>query len=325
VAVLLALCCCLSAAHSQWCEKTLLLPDTFGGLKSPGCLTYDSANNTIYVGGGNCVLAIDGTTNQKIARIPAGSPAVLCYNPTNNKVYCANLYSNNVTVIDGATNGVLATVVTGGGPAALCYNPTDNKVYSANSGSNDATVIDGATDSVVATVAAGNAPRALCYDSTYNRVYCANDSSDDITVIDGSTDSVIATIGVGAGPSALAWNPVQNRVYVANYGGSSISVLRDSGGVGIEEYYEPRAESPRPAPTFVRGILFLPRDMTELPGNSDRVPRLSLMDAAGRKIMALLSGANDVRELAPGVYFVREDPQAANAKSQAIRKVVLAR
>ena len=43
----------------------------------------------------------------------------------------------------------------------------------------------------------------------------------------------------------------------------------------------------------------------------------------GRQVMALHPGANDVSALAPGVYFVREEPQAASLKSQAIRKVVL--
>ena len=65
----------------------------------------------------------------------AGSdPYALCYNPTNNKVYCANDSSDNVTVIDGATDSVIATVTAGSDPCALCYNPTDNKVYCANYG-----------------------------------------------------------------------------------------------------------------------------------------------------------------------------------------------
>ena len=68
LAVLLAVCCCLSAAHSQWLEKTIYLPDSLGPLTGLRCLVFDSANNTVYVGGerGNCVLAIDGATNQKI-------------------------------------------------------------------------------------------------------------------------------------------------------------------------------------------------------------------------------------------------------------------
>jgi len=58
-----------------------------------------------------------------------GGPCALVYNPTNNKVYCANDYSDNVTVIDGATNGVITTIGAGDYPCALVYNPTNNKVY----------------------------------------------------------------------------------------------------------------------------------------------------------------------------------------------------
>jgi hypothetical protein len=80
------------------------------------------------------------------------------------------------------------------------------------------------------------------------------------------------------------------------------------------------------APTIVRNVLFLPWDMTEIrPGISDRVPRPSLLDAAGRKVMDLKPGANDVSGLSPGVYFVRDVPQASSHKRQAVRKVVLTR
>jgi len=45
-----------------------------------------------------------------------------------------------------------------------------------------------------------------------------------------------------------------------------------------------------------------------------------LLDVSGRKVLELHPGANDVRALAPGVYFVRE--AQAQAQAQAVRKVV---
>jgi len=59
-------------------------------------------------------------------------PVALVYNPTNNKVYCANYESDNVTVIDGATDSVITTIMVGDAPRSLGYNPTNNKVYCAN-------------------------------------------------------------------------------------------------------------------------------------------------------------------------------------------------
>jgi hypothetical protein len=66
--------------------------------------------------------------------------------------------------------------------------------------------------------------------------------------------------------------------------------------------------------TIVRSILLLPRSL------DPSIPR-SLLDISGRKVLDLKPGENDVRGLAPGVYFVR----AAQAQTGAVRKVVVTR
>ena len=60
----------------------------------------------------SCVLSVVNAQwlETTIQLSDSSDPQALCYNPTNNKVYCANDNSHNVTVIDGATNAVLATV-----------------------------------------------------------------------------------------------------------------------------------------------------------------------------------------------------------------------
>ena len=70
--------------------------------------------------------------------------------------------SNNVTVIDGATNAI-TTLAAGTTPRAVAVNPVTNKIYVANNGSNDVTVIDGATNTIT-TLAAGTLPRAVVID-----------------------------------------------------------------------------------------------------------------------------------------------------------------
>jgi YVTN family beta-propeller protein len=266
------------------------------------------------------VTVIDGATDRVIGAVTAGKyPGALCYNLTDNKVYCANWYSDCVTVIDGASDSVVATVAVGDFPSALCHNQASNKIYCANEWGSTVTVIDGASDSVIATVAAGDDPWAFCYNPTNNEVYCANISGRNVTVIDGASNEVVVTIGVGSEPTAFAWNPRQNRVYVANYRGSSISVLRDSGGVGIEESFKPRASSSKPAPTLVRGMLFL----AERPSSSASTSWL--LDISGREVMELRSGANDVRALAPGVYFIREGLGTRGEGLGKTQKVVVTR
>jgi YVTN family beta-propeller protein len=257
----------------------------------------------------------------------------LCYNPTNNKVYCANYGGNNVSVIDGASDSVLATVAAGSEPCALCYNPTNDKTYCANTGGN-VTVIDGSSDSVLANVVAGSEPLALCCNPTNNKVYCVNEFSDDVTVIDGVSDSVLATvtagimpcalgyeptenkaycanqggnvtvidgatnqvlrtIGVGISPCAFTWNPAQNRVYVANEGSSSVSVLRDS-ATGIEESMTHDAGRM----TLYAGPTIV-RGVLELPGGSDFPVAKSRGSETSPTFLLDISGRK-VQDLKPG-------------------------
>ena len=63
--------------------------------------------------------------------------------------------------------------------------------------------------------------------------------------------------------------------------------------------------------TIFRGLLYMP---------VRRGPN-RLLDVSGRKVLDLLPGTNDVRALAPGVYFVHE--AQAQAQAQVVRKVVI--
>jgi YVTN family beta-propeller protein len=128
---LAALCSLFPASlYSQWLETTIYVPDSLCGIINPQVFTYNATNNKIYVGGeyGDCLIVIDGLTNQKIAKIPAGSSIkALCYNSTDNKVYCANYWSNNLTVIDGSNDNVIITIPTGSRPRALVWNSTTTR------------------------------------------------------------------------------------------------------------------------------------------------------------------------------------------------------
>ena len=81
----------------------------------------------------------------------------MAVNPVTNKIYVANTDSNNVTVIDGATNAT-TTVAAGAHPCAVAVNPVTNKIYVANHGSNNVTVIDGATNDTTTVAVRHRAP-----------------------------------------------------------------------------------------------------------------------------------------------------------------------
>ena len=53
-------------------------------------------------------------------------------NPSTNIAYVANNVDNTVSVIDGKTNRVIATITVGKSPYAVSVNPSTNIVYVAN-------------------------------------------------------------------------------------------------------------------------------------------------------------------------------------------------
>jgi len=81
---------------------------TTGG--RPFC--YNSTKNKVYCArSNNNVTVIDGVADSVIATVPAGSgTSYICCNTLGDKVYCANKADNTLSVINGATDSVDATV-----------------------------------------------------------------------------------------------------------------------------------------------------------------------------------------------------------------------
>jgi hypothetical protein len=93
-----------------------------------------------------------------------------------------------------------------------------------------------------------------------------------------------------------------------------------------EEPTQP-AITARPSATVVRGVLVLDGlgTQSELPERNSVMSRAALLDISGRKVLDLHSGANDVRALAPGVYFIREGLGIGGEGPGRTQKVVVAR
>ena len=67
----------------------------------------------------------------------------------------ANQGSNDVTVINTATNTVVATIPVGSQPIGAAVTPDGTRVYVTNTASNTVSVINTATNTVVATIPVG--------------------------------------------------------------------------------------------------------------------------------------------------------------------------
>jgi YVTN family beta-propeller protein len=154
-----------------------------------------------------------------------GSPFSVAVNPVTNKIYVTNSGSNNVTVIDGATNANATTTVVAVGldPEGVAVNTVTNQIYVANEVGDTVTVIDGATNATT-TVAVGTGPRGIAVNTVTNKIYVANVGSNNVTVIDGATNTT-TTVAAGTQPVPVAVDPVTNKIYVANEGGTTVTVI----------------------------------------------------------------------------------------------------
>jgi len=93
---------------------------------------------------------------------------------------------------------------------------------------------------------------------------------------------------------------------------------------GVEETMNDERRTMNARPTIIHGVLFLPK-MGTVPSGTVPIFGPSLMDAAGRKGMDLRPGTNDVRALAPGVYFIRGPKTDDGRPVAAVTKIVVAR
>ncbi len=178
------------------------------------------------------------------AQIPAQTvfagqfPNAVAVNPVTNKIYIANSGSNNVTVVDGATNTFTTVNDTHATtPVAIAVNSLTDLVYVANSGSNNVSVFSGAIGSTpaayVTTITNGNGlgPSAIAVDANLNQVYVANSTSGNISIINGATNSITATRASGASPSAVAVNSATGFFYVANSGDNTVAIFNGNTNV----------------------------------------------------------------------------------------------
>ena len=117
-----------------------------------------------------------------------------------------NLDNKTVSVIDTATNTVIATIPVGNNPRGVAVSPDGKWVYVAcDEGSNKGIyIINAVKNKVTATVLVGFFPNAVAVAPDGKRVYVTNVISDTISVIDTATNKVTATIHVGNGPIGVA-------------------------------------------------------------------------------------------------------------------------
>ncbi|MDR7665341.1 PKD domain-containing protein [Methanosarcina sp. Z-7115] len=139
--------------------------------------------------------------------------------------YITNSESNDVSVIDTATNKVTDTISVGFNPMGVVINPNGTRVYVVNTRSNDVSVIDTSTNTVITTVPVESSPQGVAVSPNGKKVYVANRYSNNVSVIDTSANTVVSTVTTGKYPVGVAVSPDGKKIYVTNYGDNTVSII----------------------------------------------------------------------------------------------------
>src|SRR5271154_1407522 len=255
----------LSLLHAKASVPHALADRLSTTLINRDAIVYSAVTGKVYAVDENrsAVWVIEADDSAKSVKVGAG-PEAIAVNPSTGTVYVASSGDRSVSVLDGKTDALVATVPTAARPYAMAVDELTGKVYVSNTFSNMLTVIDGATNTA-ANVKAGSAD-AIVVDARAKQVYLLGYESDTLTVLDtasgditkipaGAThlwgmaldkttgmlylthvnDGSVAaldvkthrntSIAVGAIPCAIAVNDETGKVYVANYADGTVTVL----------------------------------------------------------------------------------------------------
>ncbi len=266
------------------------------------------------------IALIDTRTDSILLYAPIGGVYASAHTGDGKKLYVVRRYTGRLEVWDTDSFSLLKTVdwpYFDWTSTFLVYSDTTKRLYWFV-GDDSVLAIDATADTVTARMATGHV-WDVCLDHTGRYVFATAfvDSAGVLSVYDTRPDSLVGIYSHLRYPKTLELSPEQHSIYV---GCSDVILVYPDTPPGVEETSNAEVQTTNRGPTVLRGILHLP-----LPLGVERRASSVLLDVSGRKVMDLHPGANDVRAMAPGVYFIREGLGTRGEGLGKTRKVVVTR
>ena len=202
------------------------------GLKGTHGVALDDAGKYGYIsdGGANAVVVFDRINLQTVTSIPAGvNPDGIVFEPVTKTVWAFNGRSKDVTVIDTATQKVVATVPLPGKPE---FPVADGKglVFDNIEDKSEIVRLDAKEPRITATwsVSPCESPSGLAIDRAGRKLFAVCDEKK-MAVVDADSGKVIATPAIGNGPDAAFYDPKTKLAFSSN-GEGTITIIDASNG-----------------------------------------------------------------------------------------------
>lgn len=139
-------------------------------------------------------------------------------------VFVTNEKDDTVSVIDGATNTVVATIPIGARPRGIGVAPDGSEVYVAISEANAIAVFDPETFKVLRQFDSGDDPETFAVHPNGN-IYISNEDDAKASVFNPRTGELVAEIKVGIEPEGVAISPDGSKVIVTSESTNMLHVI----------------------------------------------------------------------------------------------------
>lgn len=195
------------------------------GLNNPSATIFNPATGKVYtVDPDAAAVEISDDASGSTVRVKVGAgPVSIAADSINGRAYVASAEDGTVSVIDGKTDAVVATLPIGSNPYSIAADSSARRIYVSRTYSNQLTVIDAETNQVSG-IKAGS-PDLIAVNPKTHVAYLLGYEGGDLTTLDGATHSVTKT-SVGMHAWGIALNAQTGAVYIAKIGDAQVAVLQ---------------------------------------------------------------------------------------------------
>jgi len=178
---------------------------------------YDATSNTHYL------VNYAAFGQQELGRVPVGGdPRGMAVDAKTGRIYVANSWTNDVSVIEGGSLRLLATVPVGLRPLDVAIDDK-GQAYVVNADSENVAILDAEAGRLRTVVPLALLPYGMVADPNTGRLYVACASTNSVFVLE--KQRVIAEVPVGLHPTEVALSADCAQLFVLNHVSGDLSVI----------------------------------------------------------------------------------------------------
>lgn len=153
----------------------------------------NTASNTV---------SVLGPSGELVGTVPVGAAPVGAWPGTDGRMYVDNETGKSISVIDPATQSVVATHALGFTPALAAVAP-NGELWVTDTDNGKLVFLDATTGAKRGELATGAGAHAFAFSSNGAKAYVTNQLAGSVSVVDTTTRTLVKTITVGAKPNGI--------------------------------------------------------------------------------------------------------------------------